>query len=171
MSRAFLAICAVLLTSAPLLPAAAPAAAQATQPDAQGRCANRESRRRRGNMIGGLGGRILNRAGVPSSVAGVGIPTEAVLSETITSMLDCREREQAATATNEAIRGGVGTTTSWQSESRPNVSGSSMVTGQRAEAGGGECMTVTDVVIVDGEETRAPKTMCRRPPHNRYVRV
>jgi hypothetical protein len=32
-------------------------------------------------------------------------------------------------------------------------------------------MTVTDVVIVDGEETTAPKQMCRRPPSNRYVRV
>lgn len=171
MSRAFLAICALLLTSMPVLPVAAPAAAQAAQPDAQGRCANRESRRRRGNMIGGFGNRVLNRAGVPSSVAGVGIPTEAVLSETITGLLDCREREQAVTATNEAMRGGVGTTSTWRSESRPNVSGSSMVTGQTAEAGGGECMTVTDIVIVEGEETRAPKTMCRRPPNNRYVRV
>jgi hypothetical protein len=35
----------------------------------------------------------------------------------------------------------------------------------------GECMTVTDVVIVDGQETRAPKRMCRRPPNNRFVRV
>ena len=35
----------------------------------------------------------------------------------------------------------------------------------------GDCMTVTDVVIVDGQETRAPKRMCRRPPSNRYVRV
>ena len=171
MSRAFFAICALLLSSMPLFPAAAPAAAQATQPDAQGRCANGESRRRRGGMIGGIGGRILGRAGVPSSVAGVAIPTETILSEAITSLLDCREREQAATATNDAIRGGVGTTTSWQSESRPNVSGSSTVTGQRAEAGGGACMTVTDIVIVNGEETSAPKTMCRRPPNNRYVRV
>jgi hypothetical protein len=32
-------------------------------------------------------------------------------------------------------------------------------------------MTVTDVIIVDGSETRAPKRMCRRPPQNRYVRV
>ena len=32
-------------------------------------------------------------------------------------------------------------------------------------------MTVTDIVIIDGQETRAPKRMCRRPPNNRYVRV
>ena len=67
----------------------------------------------------------------------------------------------------EAERGGVGTTASWESESRPGVRGSSTVTAQQSDG----CMTVTDVVIVDGEETRAPKQMCRRPPSNRYVRV
>jgi hypothetical protein len=30
---------------------------------------------------------------------------------------------------------------------------------------------VTDVVIIDGHETRAPKRMCRQPPTNRYIRV
>ena len=27
------------------------------------------------------------------------------------------------------------------------------------------------VIIIDGQETRAPKRMCRRPPTNRFVRV
>jgi hypothetical protein len=30
-------------------------------------------------------------------------------------------------------------------------------------------MTVTDVVIVGGEETTVPKTMCRRPGASGYV--
>lgn len=171
MSRTFLALSAVLLTSLPIAAFPAAAAVEAAQADGQDRCENRESRRRRGNIIGGIGGRVLGRAGVPSSVVGVGIPTQELLSEAVMSMLDCREREQAAGATNEAIRGGVGTTTSWRSETRPNVSGSSTVTAQNAEAGGGDCMTVTDIVIVEGEETRAPKTLCRRPPSQRYVRV
>lgn len=169
MSRTILSIGVLLLTSF----SAPPVFAQqgASQPDAQGRCQNQQSRRRRGSLIGGIGGRILGRAGVPSSVAGVYVPTDQILSEAITAALNCREREQAAAATNEAIRGGVGTTSSWQSDTRPGVSGRSTVTAQRAEAGGGQCMTVTDIIIVDGEETRAPKTMCRRPPNNRYVRV
>jgi hypothetical protein len=50
------------------------------------------------------------------------------------------------------------------------VSGSSTVTAQE-QSGDGACMTVTDIVIVDGQETRAPKRMCRRPPSTRYVRV
>ena len=36
---------------------------------------------------------------------------------------------------------------------------------------GNPCVTVTDVIIVDGQETTAPKRMCKRPPSNRYVRA
>jgi len=171
MSRRFLAIAALLGASLPAITLpAAPAAAQASQPDAQGRCANQESRRRRGRILGGIGGGILRQAVPGAGYVGF-IPAEEILSEAITAMLDCRERQQAVEATNEAVRGGVGTTSTWTSETRPGVTGSSTVTGRTAEANGGECMTVTDVVIVDGQESRAPKTMCRRPPNNRYVRV
>ena len=51
------------------------------------------------------------------------------------------------------------------------MTGSSTVTALEQEPGGGECMTVTDIIIIDGQETRAPKRMCRRPPSNRFVRV
>ena len=172
MSRAFLAVSALVLTSFTALPPiAAPAEAAVAQRDGE-RCQNQQSRRRRGSLIGGIGGRILSRAGVPSSVAGVGLPTQELLSEAITSLLDCEEQQQAARATDEAIRSGtVGSSATWQSQSRPGVSGSSTVTERTASAGGDDCMTVTDVVIVDGAETRAPKRMCRRPPRNRYVRV
>ena len=69
------------------------------------------------------------------------------------------------------MRGGVGTTASWTSETRAGVSGSSVATGQETLADGTHCMTVTDIVIVDGEETRAPKRMCRAPGTARYARV
>lgn len=170
MSRRFLAIAALLGASLPVtaLPASA-AAAQTAQPDEQGRCANQESRRRRGRILGGIGGGIL-RSAVPGAGYVGFIPAETILSEAITAMLDCRERQQAVEASNEAVRGGVGTTTTWRSETRPGVSGSSTVTAASTE-GGDDCMTVTDIIIVDGAETRAPKRMCRRPPQNRYVRV
>jgi hypothetical protein len=32
-------------------------------------------------------------------------------------------------------------------------------------------MTVTDVVIVDGQETTVPKKMCRAPGKSGYVKV
>lgn len=173
MSRAFLAIAALLATSLPALEAPAGAAqrgAESGNRDGE-RCQNQESRRRRGGMFGSIGGSVLRQA-LPGRAGGIAgfIPTEQILSEAITAMLDCREREQAAEATNEAVRGGVGTTSTWQSATRPGVSGTSTVTAA-STTGGDDCMTVTDVIIVDGSETRAPKRMCRRPPQNRYVRV
>ena len=37
------------------------------------------------------------------------------------------------------------------------------------DGNGLQCITVTDVIIVKGEETRADKRMCRRPPAARYT--
>ena len=103
------------------------------------------------------------------------LPVGSLLGEAIASLLDCREQRQAATATEEAVAraersGEVGASSSWTSETRPNVSGTSTVTAIDG-SGGDECMSVSDIVIIDGEETEVPKRMCRRPPTNRYVRV
>jgi hypothetical protein len=111
-----------------------------------------------------------------------------LLGEAISRLLDCREQEQAADATERVVeqaaqqaaasppanggaQRGVGATVPWTSETRPGVTGSSTVTALQTEPGGGECMTVTDIIIVDGQETRAPKQLCRRPPSQRFVRV
>ena len=93
------------------------------------------------------------------------------LSERVQRQLNCHEQQQAEVATARAINGGVGTTSRWRSDTRANVSGSSTVVAAERSAQDGACLTVTDVIIVDGEETRAPKRMCRRPPTNRYMRV
>ncbi|PSJ37404.1 hypothetical protein [Allosphingosinicella deserti] len=118
-----------------------------------------------GNIAAGVLGR--GAAGTVGSF----LPARELLSEALVAILDCKEQQQAAQATNQAVRGGVGTTASWTSESRANVSGSSSVTGAEQLADGSHCMTVNDVVIVDGEETKAPKRLCRRPGTSRYVRV
>lgn len=94
------------------------------------------------------------------------------VTDAVERMLNCDEQRQAADATERALAGPVGTAVSWTSESRPGVSGSSTVTAVDAAApDGSQCLTVTDVVIIDGAETRAPKRMCRIPPSTRYVRV
>lgn len=86
--------------------------------------------------------------------------------------LNCTEQRQAAEATDRAIAAPPGTEMTWTSENRPNVSGSSTVIAvEPAGADGSACLTVTDVVIIDGAETRAPKRMCRIPPLTRYVRA
>jgi hypothetical protein len=124
-----------------------------------------------GNILGSLGSSVLGRAGVSSEVWSLAMPAASYFGDEILKLLDCREQQQAAKATDQAIRGGVGTEVSWKSESRPNVTGSSKVTAQEASADGGTCLTVTDVVIVDGEETTVPKKMCRAPGQSAYVKV
>jgi surface antigen len=124
-----------------------------------------------GSMLGNIAGSVLGRAGVPASVAGVGLPVGTLLSDAIVNLLDCKEQQQAAKATDQAVRGGVGTEISWKSESRPNVSGKSTVTAEEKLADGGNCLTVSDVVIVDGEETTVPKRMCRAKGASGYARA
>jgi hypothetical protein len=154
------------------LPSIPAAQAQQAATAASGEhCQNQASRRRRSSVFGNIAGRALGRVGVPSSVAGVAVPTESLLSEAIMGLLDCREQQQAAASTNEAIRGGVGTRTSWQSESRPNVSGASTADSEERLADSTHCMTVTSIVIINGEETRAPQRLCRAPGARGYARV
>jgi hypothetical protein len=138
-----------------------------------------------GGIVGGVAGGLVGRGTRnPAAALATAIPVSLLLGEAISRLLDCREQEQAAAATETAIeqavaqpataagaQRGVGTTVAWASDTRPGVTGSSTITGLEQEPGGGECMTVTDIVIVDGQETRAPKRMCRRPPSQRFVRV
>ncbi len=160
-----------LAASAPTASAAASAAQSRTGEQCQ---RDNRNRRRGGSALGGIARGVLGRFG-GGAVANTILPMGSMLGDAIMNLLDCREQEQAAGATEQATqraeRGGVGTSASWQSETRANVSGSSTVTAVDSGTPEGECMTVTDVVIVDGAETVAPKRMCRRPPTNRYVRV
>jgi len=139
------------------------------------RCAETPAKKARksmfGSILGGIADNVIGRTGIPGSIAGVYLPVGSLLSAAIINLLDCKEQQQAAQATNEAIRGGVGTETNWKSESRPNVSGKSIVTAEEKLADGGNCMTVTDVVIVDGEETTVPKRMCRANGASGYARA
>jgi surface antigen len=170
---AFLAL--PLLLAPVVLPAPSSAAAVSADQSRDGRNCERRNRRRGrgiGGFLGGIAGGFAGRAGGVANVVTNVLPVGQLLGEAISSLLDCDEQRQAANATEEAVRqGGVGTTATWQSESRAGVTGSSTVTEVEPLAVDGECMTVTDIVIIDGEETRAPKRMCRRPPNNRYVRV
>jgi len=152
-------IIAALVLAVPASPAI-PATQDAAQE--QGKCDDTPQKKAKrsmlGGMLGGLAGGILGQAG---GVASSFIPVTSIVADELLKLLDCKEQKQAATATNEAIAGGVGTEVKWQSETRQNVSGSSKVTGEEQLADGGHCVTVTDVVIIDGEETTVPKRMCR----------
>ena len=120
------------------------------------------------SVLGGILGGAARSLGIPTFVP------MAQFSDTLATEIACRldedEQEKAADASVEVTRSGeVGSTATWTSDTRPGVRGSSTVTGRTQRAGGSDCLQVTDVVIVDGEETTVPKTMCRVPPQTRYV--
>ena len=98
------------------------------------------------------------------------MPAASYLGDELLKMLDCKEQQQAAKATDKAIRGGVGTEVSWKSDSRRTYR---QLEGHSTAAVGGRvtCLTVTDVVIVDGEETTVPKKMCRATGQSGYAKV
>ena len=122
-----------------------------------------------GSILGQAAARVASSAGVSSW-----LPTAAVadqLTNAIACRLDPAEQQQAATATLQATRGDnaqVGASANWTSQTRQNVSGTSTVTSRSAAQNGASCISVTDVIIVNGEETTANKRMCRAPGSARY---
>lgn len=121
-----------------------------------------------GNVISDAVGDAASKAGVYSYVPIAEV--SGTLTDAIACRLDPAEQVQAAAATEEVTRGEeVGATANWTSETRPNVSGSSTVASINDERGGRRCMNVTDFIIVEGEETRVTKRMCKEPGQARYV--
>jgi len=131
-----------------------------------------------GGIFGSLAGDAATRAGVNYSFVPIAGLTDQ-LTAAIACKLDPEEQKQAAQATLDATRGegdtaevAVGSTAAWTSETRDDVSGTSTVVARNdREKHGLQCITVTDVIIVKGEETRADKRMCRQPPAARYALV
>lgn len=176
MLRVILASTSLLLASAiPVLPAVA--AAQSTVGSRT--CERTPARSARRSILGGITSGLVNRAIGSNRVTGtIGnwIPAQSMLTDALLNLLDCDEQQKAALATEnvtaQAESAGAGATVAWRSESRPGVSGRSTVSAVDAPGSGGRrCMNVTDVVIIDGEETTMPKRMCRQPPSTRYARV
>ncbi len=167
-------VMSALLAAAPAaILISAPAGAQ--NPPAQ-KCADTAQKKAKRSMFGGMLGSVAGSVlgsfgGTAGAVASVALPAASMLGEELLRLLDCKEQQQAAKATDEAIRGGVGTEVAWKSESRPGVTGRSTVTGQQQLADGGNCVTVTDVVIVEGEETTVPKRMCRARGASGYAKA
>ena len=149
-------------------------AAAASDSCGEGRGRSNAGGRILGGIMGSLAGDAASRAGITQFVP-VGEFTDQ-LSSSIACKLDPQEQRQAADATLEITRGTttdanaqLGATTAWTSETRDGVSGSSTVTArEQVAAGGTDCIMVTDVIIVSGEETRADKRMCRAPGSARY---
>lgn len=129
-----------------------------------------------GSMLGSLAGRAAGRASSAFNFVPIAGLTDQ-LTAAIACKLDPEEQKQAAEATLAATRGegdaaevAVGSTAEWTSGTREGVSGKSTVVARNdADEGGLQCIMVSDVIIVRGEETRADKRMCRKPPAARYA--
>ena len=128
-----------------------------------------------GSVLGSVAGSAASRAGVSGWVPISGLTDQ--LTAAIACKLDPEEQKQAAQATLDATRGegeaaevAVGSSASWISGTRADVSGTSTVVARNDQDDGGlQCILVSDVIIVSGEETRADKRMCRKPPAARYA--
>ena len=123
-----------------------------------------------GGILGSLASSAAGRAGGVLYYVPVSSLTDQ-LTAAIACKLDPEEQQQAADATLEATRSdgsaevAVGSMAAWKSNTREDVSGTSTVVARNeAKDDGVQCITVADVIIVKGEETRADKRMCRRPP-------
>lgn len=171
----------IILSVASAMASPAPATAQfggllkkksSSEPAESTRC-NESAGASAGRSI--VGGMLRNFAGrATRGMGGIAqfIPSDAVagiLTDAIACKLDPKEQQQAADATLEVTRSEeTGATAEWTSETRENVSGRSTLTDRTALADGRSCMDITDVIIVDGEETSISKRMCRNPGETRY---
>ena len=82
------------------------------------------------------------------------------------------EQKQADAASTIAVCQGIpGREIRWTSTTRANVTGTSTVTALNSDARLGRCITVRDIVIVDGTESRTEKRMCRAPGAPGYTRA
>ncbi|WP_182912080.1 hypothetical protein [Sphingomonas cavernae] len=122
-----------------------------------------------GSILGGIASSTIGRGGVGSYIPFNIVST--TLTDAIACKLDKDEQKKAAKATDVAITKGVGGSESWTSTTREGVSGTSTVTAQARGADGGDCVTVDDVIIVNGEETIASKRMCRAQGGSGYAVV
>jgi surface antigen len=132
---------------------------------------NCESARKSGGLFGSVLGSVVGQAaGLDAIGTALSAAAGGLLVAEIACSLTEQEQEKAAEVTLELTRAEeVGATASWQSDEREDVSGSSTVTALNTEPSGRRCMSIIDVVIVDGEEARATKQMCRAPGESRYT--
>lgn len=127
--------------------------------------------RGRGQLLGGIFGSVV---GAVAGLDDVGILIAGAVGAVLVGEIACKlsedEQEKAAEATFAVVeQEKVGAVANWQSPTRGGVSGSSTVTALNTEPNGRKCLTITDVAIIDGEETKVSKQMCRGSGQSKYA--
>lgn len=127
--------------------------------------------RKRGGVLGSILGGV---AGQAAGLDGIGTLLAAgaggVLVGEIACQLTKEEQEEAVAATRAVTeQEEVGAVAEWKSPTREGVSGSSTVTALASRPNGRKCMTITDIAIIEGEETRIEKQMCKSRGDKAYA--
>lgn len=127
--------------------------------------------RGRGQLLGSIFGGVVGAvAGLDDVGTLLASAVGAALVGEIACKLDKPEQEKAVEATMAVTQQEkVGAVAEWKSPTRGGVSGSSTVTALNVQPNGRKCMTITDVAIIDGEETRISKQMCRGAGDKQYA--
>ena len=81
-------------------------------------CADTAEKKAKRSLFGGIfsnvAGTVLSQVGgTAGAIASYALPAASLLSDELLKLLDCREQQQAAKATDEAVRGGIGTEVAW----------------------------------------------------------
>lgn len=127
--------------------------------------------RGRGQLLGGIFGGIIGAAaGLDETEILLAAAAGAVLVGEIACKLSEDEQKKASEATYAvAEQETVGAVANWTSPTRSGVSGSSTVTALNTQPNGRKCLSIIDVAIIDGEETRVSKQMCRGAGQSSYA--
>ncbi len=137
----------------------------------QGKPGENDVRKRRKGIFG-LADRAAAMTRKIPLVGDMMVDTANGLSQSLACRLYPEEQKQAAEATEQVTRNEeIGKTVEWKSTVRENVFGSSTVSAKNKLANGTPCLTITDVAIVDGDEIRLSKKMCKLPGAHRYTIV
>ena len=98
------------MTPAPARPAAPPPAERGRE-SREARNINEQCQRRArnrgrliGGLVGGVAGGLAGRGRNPAAALATALPVSLLLGEAIARLLDCREQEQAAEATEQVVQ-------------------------------------------------------------------
>lgn len=114
-------------------------------------------------MFGALAGQAasmgMGRMGSVGSVL-INSNVRTFLSDAIACALTGKEAEKAAASTNTALNQGVGGSSTWNSDERKGVTGTTTVIAENKGKAGRTCRTARTIIIVDGEEKSVEQPYC-----------
>jgi hypothetical protein len=141
----------------------APLPASAQDADEEEQCG--VETRRKSSALGNLLGALADQTGVGRSLGRVGnslinIDVRGFLTDAIACALTAREAAKATASTNTALSQGVGGSSTWKSEERKGVTGTTTVVAETKARSGRTCRTARTIIIVEGEEKSVEQSYC-----------